>query len=315
MAKIPLERTIESAYRFAFTKFLSVLGVLWLPYLVVGAALAGIIYLAWPDIQSLHDVGWAMQASPNEEINFSAEHFVALMRVIGSIGRFAGLLWLLFIIARAMVTVGVLRTALGQHEGPVFVYFSLGAAVWRMIGAMLLAAIIIVLVLCLTAAACALIFFGADRFASGAAGAIKFVAVAAAFFWMVYMIFRLVFFLPPVVVAEGRIGIGRAWELGGGNVLRIIGVLIAVFLPVAIVAGIISNALFGAILWNEVRGALLSGHPLPPHAFFEALVRDLRYIWPVFVAYQLVYMTVLAGLGGGAMAAAYKSVTQTEAAA
>jgi hypothetical protein len=36
------------------------------------------------------------------------------------------LIALLLLIARAMVSVGVLRKALGLHEGPIFVYFSLG---------------------------------------------------------------------------------------------------------------------------------------------------------------------------------------------
>ena len=48
MNKIPLESTIGSAYRFLFTRILSILGTLWLPLLVMAVLVMSILYAAVP---------------------------------------------------------------------------------------------------------------------------------------------------------------------------------------------------------------------------------------------------------------------------
>jgi hypothetical protein len=136
--------------------------------------------------------------------------------------------------------------------------------------------------------------------------------IAASALWIIYMIFRLVFFLPAVVVAENSIGLGRAWQLGGGNFWRIVLVLIAVMLPIAIVAGVLSNAIFGVYWWMQVQQAVLSGHPMPPDQFFAMVMHGLGAMWPAWVAFQIVYATLALGLVLGAIAAAYTSVTRSE---
>ncbi len=241
MTKIPFEKTIETSYRFAFTNILSVLGVIWLPTLVFFAMLGGVLYLAWPEIHALIPPDLAVEPQNAEE---AREKFGHVLTLFATFSRFAGVILLVGTVLRAMVIVGVLEKALGRRQGPVFVYFSLAAPVWRMVGALILAGIIIALTVALTCIAVGVAIWAAAQYAGGVAGLVKFVAVLAAMLWIVYMTFRLVFFLPAVVVAEERIGIGRAWELGGGNFWRILGVLFAVLLPIAIVAGIVSNALF-----------------------------------------------------------------------
>ncbi|HVV64638.1 MAG TPA: hypothetical protein VHC42_04165 [Rhizomicrobium sp.] len=310
MAKIPLERTIESAYRFGFTKFLSVLGVLWLPMLIVCALIAGVFWLAWGDLAHLHALRDMTMVT--EEGRPSPEMMGAIFTAVASVMRFAGLIFLVVLIARAMVAVGVLRKALGLHEGPVFAYFSLGAPVWRMIGAMILATLIVVGVGIAVSIAVAIVFAVSGYTPQAAVWPIRALAIVAAALWMVYMCFRLFFFLPPVVVAENSIGIGRAWALGGGNFWRMLIVFIAVFLPVVIVGGILSNALFGAFWWSQMREAILSGHPVPPDELVGMFVRGLKNVWPLYLVFEIVYITLLTGIGFGAIASAYRSVTSEE---
>lgn len=310
MAKIPLEKTIEATYRFAFTNILSVFGVLWLPSLIFLLLLGGILYLAWPELHALIPPDFGAETHGADEARERLRHLLPLFVVFA---RFASLLWLVGLVLRSMVTVGVMEKALGRREGPVFVYFSLAAPVWRMIGAMILAMIVIAVSVVVSCIAVGVTFWAAEHYAGGVAGLAKFAVVCAAVLWTVYMIFRLVFFLPAVVVAEERIGLGRAWSLGGGNFWRIVGVLLAVLLPVMIVAGIVSNILFGSLLWGDLQAAILGRHDMTPREIVAAIMHNLRHLWPVILAFQIVYVSLLTGLGIGAVANAYKGVTEAPA--
>lgn len=310
VAKIPLEKTIEAAYRFAFTKILSVFGVLWLPTLVALLLLGTVLYLAWPELYALIPPDLGNETHGADEARERLHHLLPLFLVLA---RFGGLLWLVEIVLRSMMIVGVMETALGRRQGPVFVYFSLAAPVWRMVGALILATIVIALSAVASCIAVGITFWAAEHYAGGVAGLAKFAVVCAAVLWTIYMIFRLVFFLPAVVVAEERIGLGRAWSLGGGNFWRIVGVLLAVLLPALIVAGILSNVLFGSLLWGDLQAAILGRQDMAPREVFAALMHNLQHVWPIIVVFQIVYMSLLTGLGIGAVANAYKGVTEAPA--
>src|SRR5580704_202146 len=131
MNKLPVGETISGAYGFAFADFLSVLGIAWLPHVIFVLLIAGIIYGLAPELP-----GQLMRGEFDDSV------FYTLRRI-------AGLIWLVGLVVQAMVTVGLQKKALGNMPGPTFFYFSLGAPVWRMIGATflaLLAYIVIVIV-------------------------------------------------------------------------------------------------------------------------------------------------------------------------
>lgn len=310
MAAIPLEKTIEATYRFAFANILSVFGVLWLPALIFLLLLGSVFYLAWPELRALVPPDFGTEAHGMDEARERLRHLLPLFLAFG---RFAGLLWLVGLVLRAMVTVGVMEKALGRREGPVFVYFSLAAPVWRMVGATILAALVIAASVVASCIAVGVVFWAAEHYAGGVAGLAKFAVVCAALLWTVYMIFRLVFFLPAVVVAEGRIGLGRAWSLGGGNFWRIVGVLLAVLLPAMIAAGIVSQILFGSLFWGDLQAAILDKRDTTPGEIVAAAVHNLQHLWPALLVFQVAYVTLLTGLGTGAIANAYKGVTEAPA--
>ena len=308
MAAIALGKTIEASYRFAFANILSVFGILWLPSLIFLAALAAAAWLVWPDIQALPSVH--LQGGNGVHFTLTGEDRDQILRVLRNAGRVAGPVWLVALAMRAMIAVGVLEKALGRRERPVFVYFSLAAPVWRMIGASLLAAILLLAIVLAACIGVAVLLWGVGHYAGGISGLAKFASAAAAATWIVYMALRLIFFLPAVVVAEERIGLARAWALGGGNVRRILGLVLAVLLPAAIVMGVLSRVLTGGAIEPQIAGIV--AHAASPAGALAAVMDRLRLAWPVLLLLNVVYATVMTGLGYGAMANAYKAVTAPE---
>jgi hypothetical protein len=100
-AKLPVERTISDGYNFLFTRFLSVLGIVWLPYLVFIALTLGLIFLLAPDVPRV-------LVTPDVDVSTPM-----------ALGRLAALVAVLGFIVGAMVTVGLQRNALGREPRPV----------------------------------------------------------------------------------------------------------------------------------------------------------------------------------------------------
>ncbi len=123
-----------------------------------------------------------------------------------------------------MVTVSLQKKALGNMPAPTFCYFSMGAPVWRMIGATFLALLAYIVIVIVTIGITAALAVAATKFGPHFGEAIAVILGIIASFWAIYAAVRLFFFLPAVVVAEEQIGLVRAWELGGGNFWRIFAV-------------------------------------------------------------------------------------------
>jgi hypothetical protein len=291
MPKLPVGRSIESAYSFAFRHFFAVLGIVWFPYVVLVAILALPAITLVPRMVGSIETG--------------AFDFSMLPGLVG-----LGLLfWLGLMVAGAMVRVGLLRKALGLAEGRIFLYFSLGAPVWRMLGALILLFVILIAMAAASAAIAGIIWGASRQFLSeGGAALAGGIAVFVATCWWIYAAVRIGFFLPAVVVAEEEIGIGRAWTLGRGNFWRIVVVMIASILPVAIAFGILSSLVTSFV-------------PAPmtePMTFPEAvrMLHDrLVAAGPIGALLQLVYLMLLTGLGTGAVAGAYRAIASQQAGA
>jgi|HubBroStandDraft_6_1064221.scaffolds.fasta_scaffold355975_1 hypothetical protein len=286
MNKIPVSDTISRTYNFGFSNILSIFGIAWLPYTLLALIAVGLIFLLAPDFLKM-----VMQGQFD-------------VPMLLHVGHIFGLIGLLSFIVGSMVMVGIQRKALGKHPGPVFVYFSLGAPVWRMAGAWFLAGLVIFFIGLLTAGVVGAIWFAAGQFAANFATLIRTITIVAACLWFIYMMVRLTFFLPAVVVAEERIGLGRAWELDGGNFWRIFVISIAVFLPVSIGLGIVSSTLFGSMF------VMPNIHDnMDVHEVLRTVFQQMRVVGPFMVVFQIIERIVFLGLGNGMIANAYLSVT------
>ena len=294
MKKIPLESTIVGSYKFLFTRIVSIIGVMWLPALLMAALVVALISQIVP-----HE--WCQGKFDPHQIKDVVLSNLPLI-VSGGLG-----LLIASILVRSMIIVGILRHALGEKTSTSFIYFSLGERVWLMAVVVLLGIIVYVLL----EIAAAILFGVAAAIMAAipdmplmATSAINLVIGVVVVVTIVYVMLRMFFFLPAVVVAEKRLGVGRAWALGKGNVLRMIAVLIVILIPVAIVAG----AVFYVTVVPTVILEAVRQHPHSP----EEAMAFLKTLWPllpVLGAINLVAVIAITGLTFGAMGHAYNAVT------
>jgi hypothetical protein len=286
--KIPVGKTLEAAFTFLFRNFLSVIGTVWFPMLVAIVLVAAVAILSFA----------GMSGNFSDIKDNQALLLQILPRLIGIFAWFC----VVVIVIGAMIQVGLLRKALGQHPSPVFIYFSLGGDVWRMIGAMFLVFIISMgLALGFTAAGFAV--YGIAHVGLGEPGSYWLTALAGIAFFCAYFyaLVRLSYFLPVVVVAEHHIGIGRAWELSRGNFWRIIALSIVLSLAVNIVVGIIQSAFAPPF-------AMTIGQQTDPADLLKLYMSYMHSMAPLLAITTMLQSIFLYGLMAGAAANAYRAV-------
>ncbi len=300
MAKIPLEKTIGGAYRFLFSNIVSVVGIVWLPYLVFGGIAAAC-------------VAYWLKLHPISSMNFDAAHFDPAPFV--ALGQIVPVITICLLLAALMTTVGLTRKALGLMEGTTFVYFSLGAAAWRLLGASLLIVLIYIgTIVLFVVVAVVWALFGQKFLPHGAAMLVDVLGIIAMVLWLIYMMVRLTFFVPAVVVAEETIGIGRSWQLGAGNFWRIFLTFFMVALPPLIVFGMV-NSIVSTSLYGAMPIPTFIGNPHPdPQQVLNFYKQILTRMGPLMLALQFVYVVIARALYAGAVATAYRGVTATDSA-
>ena len=295
MSKIPLESTLAGAYRFLFTRILSIIGTLWLPFLATAALLAGIVWLAIP-----HD--WLAGNFPQLSENASPQEVLAICLPFV---KAVPLILIVSLIMGSMMYVGLMRLSLGQTKHS-FAFFSLGGDVWRMALAFVLMGLLIVL---LEAVLIGLFFaaLAAAKAFMPQTAMILFLVVLGIVevCFLIYAVVRWQFFLPAVVVAEHKIGLGRSWELGGGNFWRIVVIVLLIVIPVGFVAGLVWQMTLMPVLVSEAMRMPDNPGPAEMSAFFRALLP----LAPVFLIVILVQKVATMGLMAGAIGTAYKAVT------
>jgi hypothetical protein len=296
MGKVPVVATIAHAYRFTLNNFLALVGLLWLPMLLAMAA----IYFLNTQFRALMDA----LVSNNTAAIGSLLLFIAIPYVAASL--------LLF-----MQVVSATSLALGLHTGPSFISFSLGKPLWRLIGKVLLAFLIFLLLAAImvvigsVVAGIAFGVAGADKnVQSGGGTAIiaGLLVVVIAYAIPTFVLLRQTFFLAPVVLAEDRSGLGRAWNLSEGNFWRIFVVVLALTVPIYVV-----DLIFFGIAVPSYFTAIQPGVPQA-----EKLQRSIEMLNQMQARWYLVYpffafiTTAFWGLLCGAQAFAYRSLVPAE---
>jgi hypothetical protein len=288
MNKIPLEATLVGAYRFLFTRIVSIIGTFWFPYLILAAVIGGCAWMVLP-----HEVFQGDFSHVNRALIYS-----------GPIWALRGVLNIAALIIGPMILVNLMRHSLGLKQTTTFVYFSLGAPVWRMIGALLLAGLLLAAVVVVFVLAGVLFaIFAMPNIPHGQLSLAALITVLACAF--IYVCFRLLFFLPAVVVAEKRFGLGRSWELGRGNFWRILVIYLLVTIPVWFLVGIALDITILPIVISIVFR--LPPHPTPHDLapLFQAILHSLWVLLPVLILAGIAMRALVAGAAG----TAYNAVT------
>ncbi len=220
MNKIPVGKTIAYAYRFTIGNLGAIIGLIWLPMVLitVGNFFAETFYSS--------SIMTAMAAGQAGTAGQAALSLLAWYAVS--------------VLLSAVMYTAVTRQALGLRKGPAYYHFALGPAEFRLFGAMMaMFGILLVSVLAFTIVAGVLL--GAGQTGSGLSAITALLTLLLALGAVVavfYVIARFGFLLLPATVAEEKVGLARSWMLTRGNVGRIFVIGLATIGPVALaVAG------------------------------------------------------------------------------
>jgi hypothetical protein len=283
MNKIPAGKTIAYAYSFTFGHLGTIIGLIWLPLIV----LTVLNFL--PQI-----AGGDMDVSGQS----------AMMQGSQAIGRIA--ISALTLLLYSIIYVAVTKQALGLRQGPATVHFALGMPEYRVFGALIL---LFVLMLAFVGTYFGVVFIVGSMAAGNAvlAGVTGFIAVAGALA-LIYAVVRLSFLLAPVTVAEDHINLGRGWTLTQGNFWRIVGVMLAIGLPIFVIYLIGIAALMG----NELAAlpTMTAGNA---QKVAEHLSQIITRHMPEIMGLELILAPFSIGLNLSASAFAYRALVQDTA--
>lgn len=297
MNKIPFEATFTGAYKFLYRRIFSIIGTVWLPTLVFGLIVAGLLYLTIPH-------GWWSGHFPVFDDKHPNPEAV-LNQMLPALKAYVPIMLALMAMS-AMITVGLMRLALGQKTR-CFIFFSLGGDFWRMIGNSALAFLVLMLLFILMIAGLIFgsIFLGPLLGKGWGAFAFVVALIGGMVFW-VYSIIRLTFFLPAVAVAEHQVNLGRSWELAAGSFWRIVGISLLVTIPPATVAQVVQQIVIASPLFTDVVGLIGKTHDIA--VIFHAALPLLG----AFLGVLFLQNTAAYALMAAAAAKAYLAVTGTD---
>lgn len=231
MSKLPVGQTIAEAYRFTFVGFERVIGVAWLPIIILIVADyfgRGHFLMA---MSAAMDRGDTSQLGP------------AIVGMLGFV--------ILELVAQSVIGIAICREILRPLDRPLFLRFGLGGAELRMTGAvmglvMLLVFVLVALILVGT------IIIGMMAGGMGKGPAAAQAGVGAAMLVglvlspvLIYGVVRLGALVAPAVAMEGGLGLERSWLLLKGSVWRMVVVCLAAIIPVVLISVIGQTLIMG----------------------------------------------------------------------
>jgi len=300
MKEIPVGATVAHAYRFAFFDFPKILGLIWLP-----AVLISVISI------------YPMRRLINIFETLSTEQSAAALHQAWILIPF---LILGFILYCSQIA-SIVQLALQPARQQVLYHISLGKTVWRLIGAFLLVILVYLgawLASMLVGILVSLLF---SPFVTAANLKIALAITSLIAGVLVYGAFiavtvRPVFLMAPVVIAEQKISIGRAWSLSRGNFWRLMLIFVAVFLPfwliqrLLLVAFLPKNVMLAAPpgASQEVKAAVLAN----VMNWAAQMLGTMLHYWYITYPLGLVWMVIYLGTIFGAQTFAYRALTEDE---
>lgn len=283
MNKLPVGKTISYAYSFTFSQLGSIIGLAWISLIAI-AVLQFLPYAAGAGAMG-------MAANPLQEGP----------RALQNMG-----ISILVLLLTSIVYVAVTRLALGSRPGGAIAHFALGAPEFRTFGAVLLLVLILIGVAIAIGIALGIVVGVA---AASHNQVMLSLAMMLLIFGMicavVFIGVRLGFVLVPATVVEEHISLSRGWILTEGNFWRILGVVLAVTLPIFFIEAIATVVIVGP----EMLALLSASAQSDPTALSAHLEEIIGRHAPVLIGLRLVFMPFQFGLSIGASAFAYRALT------
>jgi hypothetical protein len=279
--KIPVGNTIVRAYKFTFTHIGTIIGLCWLPLVLIAV---------------LQFLPYAFGGNPMEPAeNATAQGRHGLENLASS---------LLILLLYSIMYVPVTRQALGLRQGTAVIHFALGAPEFRVFGALCLF-FLVLLTMGMGIGVLGMILTGiALATGKNALLGLLFASVIlAAVLGFIYAIVRLGFLLIPVAAAEEQISLTRSWILARQNFWRIFGVLLSVLVPIYLLHLIGLLAIVGP--------GLLA--PLPSDSNQAEQILAARFAlvgehMPAYLGLTLIRAPFSIGLAAGASAFGFRAL-------
>lgn len=277
MNKIDVWKTVRFAYAFTFGDIGTIIGLIWLPTLLIAV---------------LRFLPYALGTQAADQ-----DPATAAAGALANLAFFAAGL-----VLYAINAVAVMRQALGLRQGGATVHFSLGWPEWRVMGANLLCALVLgAILLAYLLGIAFVISLGKAMTAPVAIGLLMFVTGGACF--LAYVSLRLAFLVIPVVVAEDAVDLARGWTLTAGNFWRILAVMLAISLPLLAIQVAATIAIGGP----DLLAPLPAGQDAMTAAF-KLRMASLDKHMPELIGLFLILAPFNFGLTLGAEAAAYRAI-------
>jgi hypothetical protein len=279
MRRVPVAATIRDAYAFTAAHLGGIIGLIWVPMVIVTVAQFFTFHRYY-----------------NDFIDFAASGNAAQM---GS----SVLLMLGYIVAAlllyAVMFVAVTQLALGTRSNGAIVHFAFGPLEWRMFralfaftGLMVLAALVIVM-----AANAALAFGqGGSKLSQAAAAAIMGFGLLGL---ALVLAPRFLVLLPAVSVSEAAPVLRRTWFLSTGNFLRLVAVFLGLFAPLFVILVAVEFA-----LGDKAQSVAAAGEQMQ----LIATVMHARQALPLTCGLSFLFSPLIVGLFAGASVSAWRAL-------
>lgn len=287
MNKLPVIETIRAAYAFTFQHLGSIIGLIWLPMVIV--SVAGFFAL-----QNFLGAAIDFQGGSNP----AALGPAALMML-----AYLAVSLLLY----AVMYSGVVQLALGTRQGGTVMHFALGAEEWRLFRALLAlvgVAVLLLLAAMLTVMVASLALALAGVRPSTAQG--NLLMVLAFYGVMVIVLPRFLVPLPAIAVAETGPAVRRAWTLTAGNFPALLAIAIAVFAPGIMIVQLV------AVMTSGGGAAVAAG--ASEQALIIAAFQQQRATLPLASGVAFLVAPLTVGLVSGASVAIWRALSGSTAA-
>ena len=278
--RISVGATVREAYAFMGAHLGAIIGVIWLPMVLITVAQFFTFYRCYNDFIDALASGNAAHMGP------------ALLMLLG------------YIVARLLLTalmcVGVVQLALGGRTAPALIYIAFGPPEGRLFrafcgfaGMLLLVGITVVT---LANMAIAMKAVPSRQIQEAVSGLMMLALLGTG----LLLSARLLILAPAIAAGEATPVLRRAWALSAGNFWPLLGALVALFLPlllffVALEAGL------------GQKGAAPAAGATPELQMIAALMHA-RQILPLTCGLSFFLSPLVIGLFAGASASAWRAL-------
>jgi hypothetical protein len=286
MNRLPVIETIRAAYAFTVQHLGSIIGLIWLPMVIVSVA-------GFFTLQNFLGAAIDFQGGSNPAALGPAALMMLAYLVVS-------------LLLYAVMYSGVVQLALGTRPGGTVMHFALGAEEWRLFRALLAlmgVAVMLLLAAMLTVMVASLALALAGVRPSTAQSG--FLMMLAFYGVLGVVLPRFLVPLPAIAVAETGPALRRAWALSAGNYAGLLAIAIAAFVPGILVMQIAEALVPGG-------GAIAAG--ASEQAQTIALLQQQRAALPIASGVAFLVAPLTVGLVSGASVAIWRALSGSAAA-